>query len=234
MTSYPSSFNRNVEVDSTTVVTPKDRVRFGPVFAGLCALITVFVTLSLLGAALGLSTLDADSTNNNPGAFSAIWGAISILVAFFVGGGTAARTAALPGRDVGALNGAMVFMVAIPILLFLAVSGVGTVLGTFREIATAGIAAAPEAAQAAQGEGANVGGAINDAATDAAGAVEGAVDDVTNASPAEVENVARDAGAVAWTSLLSLGLGLLAATLGGLAGSRTADIVAASRVTTAS
>src|SRR4051812_24378559 len=54
-------------VASATVVTPTDRVRWGAIFAGLFAAMSALVVLSLLGLAIGLSSVDAGDRPANFG-----------------------------------------------------------------------------------------------------------------------------------------------------------------------
>src|SRR5687768_350711 len=99
------------DVDATVINRPTDRVRWAAVFAGLFAALTTLVVLSLLGLAIGFSSYNAGEPLQNFGIGAGIWGAISAVIAFAVGGWLAARTAALAGRGIGALNGAMVWIV---------------------------------------------------------------------------------------------------------------------------
>jgi hypothetical protein len=131
------------------VVTPTDRVRWGPIVAGLFAALSTLAVLSVLGLAIGASAFDPGDRASSFGIGAGIWGAISALLAFGVGGWTAARTAAVGGRANGLLNGTMVWVVAIPLLLYLLSSGIGSLLGT------AGQAAATAAQVAAPADGAS-------------------------------------------------------------------------------
>ncbi len=86
-----------------------------------------------------------------------------MLVAFFVGGGTAARTAAVHGRGNGALNGLMVYLVALPLLLYTLIGGVGSLLNTVTSAAATGAqvaaqAVAPVVQQGAQAAATTVAG----------------------------------------------------------------------------
>lgn len=56
-----------------------------------------FLLLTILGFALGASVLDPANTAGEIGTWAGIWGAISAIVAFFLGGWIAARTAAVDG-----------------------------------------------------------------------------------------------------------------------------------------
>jgi hypothetical protein len=133
----------------------RDRVRWGPIVAGLLTAMTALLLLSLLGLAIGLTTVNAGAaaTQGGPppdtGRNSAIWAAISGIVAFALGGYVTGRTASLFNRGWGALNGALVFMLAVPLILWLAGQGLGTVLGSLGNLSGA-LASNPNAAQAAR------------------------------------------------------------------------------------
>src|SRR5437870_50739 len=111
------------DIDTTIVNRPVDRVRWASIFAGLFAAMSALVVLTVLGLAIGLSSYNAGEPASAFGIGAGIWGAISALIAFLIGGWLAARTAALPGRGNGVLNGAMVWLVAVPLMLFLLGSG---------------------------------------------------------------------------------------------------------------
>lgn len=115
----------------------RDRVRWGPVIGGVATAMTSMLMLSLFGLAVGLTTVnagDAAATGtlpNNTGTSAAIWGGVSAIISFLVGGFVAGRTAAIFSRGWGALNGAMVFLIGVPIMLWLAGQGLGSLMGTF-------------------------------------------------------------------------------------------------------
>src|SRR5688500_14685733 len=120
---YDSHRNPPDRVTAAAVnVTPTDRVRWGPIIAGLFTALSVLALLGTLGLAIGFSSYDANDRLRNFGIGAGVWGAISALLAFFLGGMIDARTAAVAGRNNGALQGAMVWVVAIPLLIY-AVSG---------------------------------------------------------------------------------------------------------------
>jgi hypothetical protein len=191
------------------VTTPKDLIRWGPVIAGLLAALATLITLSVLGLAIGATT--TDGTVRNLGFGTGIWAALTALVAFFVGGLLAARTAAVRGHSNGLLNGAMVWFVAIPLLVYLLTSGIGTFARTAAAIA------APVASQF-----------IGTPASDEALQLPGQAGETT---PSEVvpqdltsEQIARASEIVsrgAWGTLLSLGLTAAAALVGGYLGARS-------------
>lgn len=211
----------------TNVITPTDRIRWGPIIAGLFTALSTLTILTLLGLAVGLASYEAGDTASDFGLGAGIWGAISALISFGLGGYLASRTAAVPGKGWGALNGAMVWMVTIPLLLNLIGGGIGRVLGVAGGAATTAIeAAAPIAGEAAgaaatdpnaQATAEAAGAVITDTAQAAQATAQAAIDSV---SPQDVENVADRASQAAGGALLPLILGLLASAGGGFLGAR--------------
>lgn len=214
-----------------TIMSPLDRVRWSSVLAGLFTVMATLIVLAVLGVAIGLSTLDA----NNPRALgigAGIYGAVSALIAFALGGYMASRTAAVAGSGNGVLNGAMVWVVTIPLLVNILGNGVGSLLGTATDLAQTAVTsaaqvAAPAVGQAAQAVATNpaAGATAVSGAQGAATAVQGAVQDaqtqLQNVSPQDVNNTARNLSGPAWTALLALGLSAAAAALGGFVGRRS-------------
>jgi len=132
---------------------------------------------------------------------SAIWAAIAGIVSFLLGGYVAGRTAVLFNRGWGALNGALVFMLAVPLILWLAGQGLGTILGSLGNLSGA-MASNPGVTQAAQG---------------AAGQAQAAAQ---NVQPADVARAAEGARNTAWGALAGSLVALAASTLGGSLGTR--------------
>ncbi len=187
----------------------RDRVRWPAVFAGLLTALTMLITLGVLGLAVGLTSVDAGSAvaqrgvPSGLGLGSGLWAGVSALLAFLLGGWVAGRTAAAFGKGWGALNGMLVFLLAVPLLLWLAGSGIGALLGSLGSF-TQSLNISPQQVQgAAQG---------------AAGQAQQAAQQVTPEQAAQAATNARNA---AWSTLLGLGLGTAAATLGGLLGTRS-------------
>jgi hypothetical protein len=184
-----------------------DRVHWGPIFAGLLTALTALLMLSLLGLAVGLTTMNAGTAAAqgappaDAGRNSAIWAGIAGIAAFLLGGYVAGRTAALFNRGWGALNGAFVFMLAVPLILWLAGQGLGTVLGSLGSLSGA-LASNPGAVQAAQG---------------AAGQAQATAQTV---QPIDVARAAEAARNTAWGTLAGSLLGLAASAFGGWLGTR--------------
>ena len=211
-------------VASATVVTPTDRVRWGPIFAGLFAAMSALVVLSLLGLAIGLSSVDAGDRPANFGIGAGVWGAVSALAAFFFGGWMAARTAARDRDHNGLLQGAMVWMVAVPLMVYLLAGGIGSLFRTAGSVAATGAQAAATTAGAA----ANDPSAREDvraAADDAAEGVQAKATEMRQqVTPERVEQASNRAATGVWGPLVSLMLGLGAAAFGGHVGSRRPNV----------
>jgi hypothetical protein len=182
--------------------------------------------LTILGIALGLSTFDANQPNNFL-AGAGIYGALTALISFALGGFMAARTAAVAGRGNGILHGGMVWIVTNALVVLMLGNGIGTLLNLAGDAAQT---AANVAGPVAGAVGAEIAQDPNLQATTAAGAegaaggAESAVQDaqqqLQNVTPEQVEQATRDISPAAWWALLVAGLTAAAAIIGGLLGSR--------------
>ncbi|HEU5011174.1 MAG TPA: hypothetical protein VFT66_01430 [Roseiflexaceae bacterium] len=211
---------------------PTDLVRWGPIIAGIFAALATLATLSILGIAIGLSVFNYGDPASSFGIGAGIWGAITALISFFVGGLIAARTAAISGRTSGIMNGAMVWFVAVPLLIYLLGSGIGSLTRTVGSVAgtaaqTAGNVVGAAASNPAV-QGTAVAGANNPAVQATAGAGVQNVEQAAQATAQalqqqapQIANQVADTGArAAWGTLLSLGLAAAAAIGGGVVGAR--------------
>lgn len=170
--SVPLGASPRIDVD-TAVVTPTDQVRWAAILAGLFTVFATLIVLTVLGVAIGLSTFDAD----NPNAFgigAGVWGAVSALIAFAFGGYIAGRSAAVQGKGMGVLNGAMVWIVAIPLMIYMLGGSLSMLMGlavdAAGDVAVAGATAASGVIEdAVQTGGAN----IEAAATNVSSAIDG-------------------------------------------------------------
>ncbi|MFT3786845.1 MAG: hypothetical protein QM770_11880 [Tepidisphaeraceae bacterium] len=211
-----------------------DRVRWGPVIAGLFGTLSVLAVLSVLGLAIGLSTVDRNSDAGNYGIGAGIWGAISALIAFAFGGWLAARSSAVVGRNNGLLQGSMVWMVTIGLLIYVVAGGIGSL---FRATASAVTQTASTAVGQATGNtvsnsspsGSN---SVDDAANRASDAAQRTADRTRNAAndltrntdAGDLERLAGNSARGAWGTLISMLLGLAAAAIGGYLGARHTDV----------
>ena len=112
-----------------TGIRARDRVRWGPVVAGLLTALASFILLSLLATAIGVQSVRSGADAQDAGAAGAITAAIIGLISFFIGGYVAAWAARSFGRSDGALNGFLVWATAVPLILLLAGLGLGGVFG---------------------------------------------------------------------------------------------------------
>ena len=184
-----------------------NRVYWGPIIAGLLTALTALILLSLLGLAIGLTTVNAGAAavQGSPpvdaGRNSGIWAGIAGVISFILGGYVAGRTAAVFDRRWGALNGALVFMLAVPLVLWLAGQGLGAALGSLGNVSGA-LASNPNVAQTAQG---------------VAGQAQAAAQGV---QPIDVARAAEGARNTAWGALAGLIVALGSSALGGYFGTR--------------
>jgi hypothetical protein len=103
----------------------RDRVRWGPVGAGLVIAVATYLLLQLLLIATGV--VDFGGGDNN----DAVASAVAALVAFFLGGLTAGASAMWRGSDDGVLHGILLWAVALVLLAVLAGVGSSVALGAF-------------------------------------------------------------------------------------------------------
>jgi hypothetical protein len=119
-----------------------NKVSWGAIFAGVVVALVVQVLLTMLGAGIGVATLDP-GTGDNPEAstFSiaaGIWYILSGIVAAFVGGYIAARTSGKTLPTTGAFHGLTTWALTTLLVLYFLTSTVGTIVGgAFSGIASA-------------------------------------------------------------------------------------------------
>lgn len=108
-------------------------VSWGAILAGVAVALVVHVLLSMLGIGIGAATLDP-GTSDNPAAstfsvVSAIWYAVSGIVAAFVGGLVAARLSGRTDAQIGRLHGLTAYAVTTLFMLYMLTSSIGAVVG---------------------------------------------------------------------------------------------------------
>ncbi|MGL5192577.1 MAG: hypothetical protein ACRC8Y_03085 [Chroococcales cyanobacterium] len=176
----------------TPVVDYHDRVRWGPIFAGIVIAISTQLVLSALGVAIGMSmgAADAQADTNAIGLGVGIWSIISLFIALLVGSWIMARTCGPMNKNTALLNGAILWATTLALSSWLLASGVS---GTFGIV----MANAGEIADRA-----NVGGG-------------------QNLTPAEARNIADNLARAGWSFLFGSLLGLVAALIGATLGARS-------------
>jgi hypothetical protein len=223
-----------VEVD-VAEVPMRDRIRWGPIIAGVVTAFAVLLFLTVLGIALGLSALGGDEGPRTWGTAAGIWGGLTLLVAFFVGGWMAARSAATMSESDGPLNGFVTGAATLLVLLWLATTALTGALGFFAgTVADIAGAAAPAAMEAVEEGAVDVPAEAENTATEA-------VEDPAAAMPEEAQEAASQAaetaseaaGPGAWGTTIAIILAIGAATLGGMVGRNERMVLPGSRTVVA-
>ena len=184
-------------VPDVDTVAAKNRVQWGPIIAGVLTALATLVILSILGVAVGSSALEPRDVGQTVGTGAAIWGAVSAVIALFLGGFIAARTAAVGGVGSGMINGLMVGCAILALIIFLAGSGVSAVVGAL---------------------GSNFGDIVNavqNNTSDVTSAVDQAQEQADQVDPKTAFDAVKDS---AWWTLLGVVLALAAGAVGGMVG----------------
>jgi hypothetical protein len=130
--------NRPMEnmIDRTEAVISTDyhdRVRWGPIFAGLVVALSTQLVLSALGAAIGSTNIAGSgaprSNAGDVGTAVGIWSTISLLISLLVGGWMTARTCGPMNRTSALLNGAILWATTLMFSAWLLSSGVSGAFG---------------------------------------------------------------------------------------------------------
>jgi hypothetical protein len=122
-------------------------VSWGAVFAGMVSAVVVPLVLSLLGAGIGLSTVDPLRYNapdaSTIGLGAGVWWVVSSLIALFAGGWVAGHLSGSPEPTDSVLHGLLTWGVATIVTMYLLASLVGTVARSGAGVVskTAGLAA---------------------------------------------------------------------------------------------
>ncbi len=120
----------DVVQQTTNVITPRDRIRWGPIWGGLLMALATFLLLSTLALAIGAMVVEPSAIDPEAaGTTGGIVSAIIILLAFLVGGWVAARASAVHGHSNGLLNGVLVWALGMGLVLLLSVLGLGSLFG---------------------------------------------------------------------------------------------------------
>ena len=182
-----------------------DRVRWGPILAGLLTALASQLVLSALGAAIGLSSLSGSgaprSTAGDVGTAVGIWSIISLFISLFIGGWITSRTCGPMNRSTALLNGAILWATTLAISSWLLASGVS---GTFGLLVNS---AANVASGAAQPGGVDI---------PSPGAIPS-----PNISAEDARNLAGNAAKAGWSFTFGSLLGLIASMIGASVGARS-------------
>lgn len=102
----------------------RDRIRWGPVWAGLVVAVSTYLLLQLALVAFGVVDLVEPTTTD------AVASAVAAFVAFLLGGMIAGATAMWRGVDDGILHGVVLWAVGLVALVVLSAAGSGLALGS--------------------------------------------------------------------------------------------------------
>ena len=105
---------------------PFGRIRWLSVYAGLIAALAILAVMSVVGIATGAASYNPNGAAATVGIGAGLWGVVSAIVAFLTGGWLAARMSAVRRNGSGLLNGALVWVGALALILFILSSGLGT------------------------------------------------------------------------------------------------------------
>jgi ABC-type transport system involved in multi-copper enzyme maturation permease subunit len=183
--------NTNRVVETFAIADDRDRIRWGPIIAGIFVAIATQLILSALGAAIGLSV---GTTGGAVGI--GIWSIISLLLALFIGSWVAAAGSAPMNRKSALLQGLILWATTLAISAWLLASGV---TGAF------GVAAS------------NVGEVLNQVQQPGGPTLPNQVPNVSNNQLKEVADVSTKA---AWSFIIGSLLGLVASLIGATAGAK--------------
>lgn len=133
---------------------------WGAVLGGAVAALGVWAMLYVMGLAFGLSAIDADDPGSVKGSsiFTGIWSLVTPLIALFVGGIVAGRTAGAQTRMQGALHGLVMWGVTTLAGAWLVANILGAIVGG---VATVASAATKTGAGAVEAVASKAGGATD-------------------------------------------------------------------------
>lgn len=194
------------------------KVSWGGVFGGVLTAVGLLMLLTALGVAVGISAAQPGETEAATlGTGAGIWGAVSLLASLFIGGLVSTRIGAITDGTTGFFEGALVWVVSVLLMLYLATSGVGMLAsGTLNLVGGAAQAAAQAAPEQARQQ-------AGDAAAKAKDKIGQAVESAkSGALQQKAEEMKPAATRAAWITFGGLVLSLLAAVIGAMLGRREA------------
>jgi len=187
-----------VETVAPVAVEYHDRVRWGPIFAGLVVAISSQLILSALGAAIGLTSLSTSgaprSNAGDVGTAVGVWSIVSLFISLFIGSWVMARGCGPTNKGTALLNGTILWATTLALSAWLLASGVS---GAFGILAS------------------NAGQIINQVSP---GQLPTA--DQTSVSAQQARDIAGNGAKAGWSFAFGSLLGLAASLIGSSAGNR--------------
>ena len=191
----------NRVVETFAIEDNKDRIRWGPIIAGIFVAIATQLILSALGAAIGLT---AGATGGAVGI--GIWAVVSLLIALFLGSWVAAAGCSPMNKKTAMLHGLILWATTLAISAWLLASGVS---GAF------GVAAS------------NAGDVLNQ--VQQPGGVN-VPNQVPNVPTEKLQQVADGSAKAAWSFIIGSLLGLAASLIGASVGAKKPRPVRTGRI----
>jgi len=190
------------------------KVSWGGVFGGVLTAVGLLMLLTALGVAVGISAAQPGETEASTlGTGAGIWAAAALLISLFVGGLVSTRIGAIFDSTTGFFEGALVWVVSVLLMLYLATSGVSMLAGGTLNLVGGAAQAIPAQTQQQAGD-------IASQAKDKIGqAVESAK---SGGLQQKAEQMKPAATRAAWITFGGLVLSLLAAVIGAMLGRREA------------
>jgi len=130
----PHSYNRRVSDGTSSYASLLHaqgvKVSWGGIWGGVLLAVGLLILLTALGVAVGVSAAQPGETEASTlGTGAGIWAAVSLLLALFIGGFVATRIGAITDRATGFFEGALVWVVSILLMGYVASSGIGMLAG---------------------------------------------------------------------------------------------------------
>ncbi len=112
----------------------KEGLDWGAIWGGLLTAIGLFILLSVLAAAIGITAVQETGVDGEDASrVGGVVSAVLALLAFFVGGYVAGRMSGANDSESGAMNGFLVWALALVMILILAAFGAGAAFGTLAQ-----------------------------------------------------------------------------------------------------
>ena len=106
------------------------RISWGGIFGGVLTGVGTLLLLTTLGLAIGVSAVDPQATEGSTvGTGAAVWTALTLLIALFMGGWASTRLSMLWEPTTAMFEGALVWVLSMIVILYLTANGIGLVAG---------------------------------------------------------------------------------------------------------
>lgn len=198
-TERPNRYQTDVPAAVAPVVEYHDRVRWGPIFAGIVVAIATQLVLSALGTSIGLTAGASGTAAGAIGLGVGIWAIISLFIALFLGSWVMASTCGPMNNKTAMLNGTILWATTLAISAWLLASGVS---GTFGVVA------------------ANAGSVVDQIQQPGGVSLPDPQAAVPDVNAQEAQQYAANAAKAGWSFLFGALLGLVAALIGATVGAR--------------